>query len=247
MGPGSRPGYEGGRYAVARITLVTFSMISPIWSSVMISGGVSTSVSPATRTIRSLSWKALLSPAKPRLPGASASGARVDAGGQADGADIQHARLLPQRHHGVGEFRFEFTSAFEQLFVAIDVERGKPGGAGQWMGRVSVSVRQFHGVFRAAHESVVDGVAHQHAAHRCGTVGDALGEGQHVRHHAVAFGGKGKAKPAKTGDDLVEDQEDAVLLGDLAQPLEIALRRRQHAGRSGHRLDDHGGDGIGAV
>ena len=62
------------RYAVARITLTTFSMISPIWSSVMISGGVRTSVSPATRTIRSLSWKALLSPAKPRLPGASATG-----------------------------------------------------------------------------------------------------------------------------------------------------------------------------
>ncbi len=38
-----------------------------------------------------------------------------------------------------------------------------------------------------------------------------------------------------------------MLLGDLAQPLEIALRRRQHAGRSGHRLDDHGGDGVGAV
>ena len=35
--------------------------------------------------------------------------------------------------------------------------------------------------------------------------------------------------------------------GDLAQALEIALRRRQHAGRSRHRLDDHGGDGGGAV
>ena len=38
-----------------------------------------------------------------------------------------------------------------------------------------------------------------------------------------------------------------MLLGDLAQPLEIALRRRQHAGRSRHRLDDDGGDGGGAV
>ena len=93
----------------------------------------------------------------------------------------------------------------------------------------------------------MDGVAHQHAAHRRCAIGDALGEGQHVRQHAVAFGGEGEAEPAVAGDDLVEDQQDAVLLGDLAQPLEIALRRRQHAGRSGHRLDDHGGDGVGAV
>ena len=106
---------------------------------------------------------------------------------------------------------------------------------------------QFDRMFRAAHESVMDGVAHQHAAHRSGAVGDALGEGQHVGHHAITFGGKGEAEPAKAGDDLVEDQEDAVLLGDLAQPLEIAFRRRQYACRSRHRLDDHGGDGVGAV
>src|SRR5439155_10188243 len=58
---------------------------------------------------------------------------------------------------------------------------------------------------------------------------------------------EGETEPAKAGDDLVEDQENAVLLGDLAQPLEIALRRRQYAGRSGHRFDDHGGNGRGAV
>src|SRR6266851_9236936 len=63
-------------YATARITLATFSMISPIWSSVTISGGVRASVSPATRSIRSLSWKALFSPSKPRLPGKSGRGAR---------------------------------------------------------------------------------------------------------------------------------------------------------------------------
>ena len=115
------------------------------------------------------------------------------------------------------------------------------------MRRIGVAVGQFDDMLRAGHEGVVDGVAHQHAAHRRRTIGDALGEGQHVRQHAVTLGGKGKAEPAVAGDDLVEDQQDAVLLGDLAQPLQIALRRRQHAGRSRHRLDDHGGDGVGAV
>ena len=34
-----------------------------------------------------------------------------------------------------------------------------------------------------------------------------------------ALGGEGKTKPAVTGDDFVENQENAVLLGDLAQRL----------------------------
>jgi hypothetical protein len=38
-----------------------------------------------------------------------------------------------------------------------------------------------------------------------------------------------------------------VLGAELAQFLQIALRRRQHAGRTGHRLDDDGGDGVGAM
>ena len=35
--------------------------------------------------------------------------------------------------------------------------------------------------------------------------------------------------------------------GDLAQALEVAFGRDEHAGRSGDRLDDHRGDGLGAV
>ena len=55
------------------------------------------------------------------------------------------------------------------------------------------------------------------------------------------------AEPAEAGDDLVEDQQDAVLRRDLAQLLEVALGRRQAAGGAGHRLDDDGGDGGGVV
>jgi hypothetical protein len=55
------------------------------------------------------------------------------------------------------------------------------------------------------------------------------------------------AKPAEAGDHLVEDQENAVRAGDLAQALEIALGAREHAGRAGHRLDDHRGDRGGVL
>ncbi len=55
------------------------------------------------------------------------------------------------------------------------------------------------------------------------------------------------AEPAEAGDDLVEHQQDFVLVADRAQPLQIALRRRQHRGRARHRLDEHRGDGVVAV
>ena len=46
--PAQGRGTRARAYAVARITFVTFSMTSPIWSSVMIKGGVRHSVqSPA--------------------------------------------------------------------------------------------------------------------------------------------------------------------------------------------------------
>jgi hypothetical protein len=108
-------------------------------------------------------------------------------------------------------------------------------------------VEQLDDVFRPAHELVVDVVTHHDAAHRDGARRDALGERDHVRHHAKALGSEGVAETAEPGDHLVEDQQDAMLVAQLAQPLEVALRRRQHAGRTGHRLNDNGGDGGGIM
>ena len=108
-------------------------------------------------------------------------------------------------------------------------------------------MKELDHVRRAAHEGVVDALAHDHAAHRHRGRRDALGEGDHVRRHAVALGREGVTEPPEAGDDLVEDQENAVLVADGAQPLQIALGRGEHAGRAGHRLDDDGGDGRGVV
>jgi hypothetical protein len=74
-------------------------------------------------------------------------------------------------------------------------------------------------------------------------VGHALGEADHVGDDAVALGGEGVAEPAEAGDHLIEDEQDVMRPGDLAQALEIALRACEHAGRARHRLDDDGGDG----
>ena len=55
------------------------------------------------------------------------------------------------------------------------------------------------------------------------------------------------AEAAEASDDLVEDQQDAVLGGDLAQLLQVALGRRQDARGARDRLDDDRGDGGGIV
>src|SRR3569623_635841 len=139
------------------MTAATLSMISPIWASLMISGGVSASVSPATRSLKTWSLKAL-------------------------------------------------AGALDQTLVPIDVEGGQTSGAGERMRGVGIAVEQFDDVLRALHEGVVDVVADQHAAHRHRAVGDALGEGDHVRHLALSLGSDRVAEAAEAGDDLVEDQ-----------------------------------------
>ena len=171
----------------------------------------------------------------------------IDAGEQADGADVLHVGLALQAHHGIGKHRLELGRPLEQALVLVDVERGEAGGGGQRMARVGVAVEQLHQVLGAGHEGVVDLLGRHHARHRHGGVGHTLGKGDHVGGGAVALGSEGVAEAAETGDDLIEDQQDAVLGGDLAQPLQVALGRRQDARGSRHRLDDDGGNGGGIV
>ena len=90
--------------------------------------------------------------------------------------------------------------------------------------------------------------AHEHAAHRHGAVGHALGEGDHVGHDAERLGGERRAEPAEAGDDLVEDEQDAVLVADLrAAARDSPWAAAGTPVEPAHRLDDHRGDGRGIV
>ncbi len=82
----------------------------------------------------------------------------------------------------------------------------------------------------ALHEGFVDMLSHQDPAKGCGAAGHPLGKGNHVGDDAVALSGEGVAEPPEAGDHLVEDEEDAVGAGDLAQALKIALRACENAG-----------------
>ena len=74
---------------------------------------------------------------------------------------------------------------------------------------------------------------------------ERLGEGGDVGLDAVQLL-RAARRDAEAGDDLVEDQQRTVPLGDLAQELEVAGLRRDDAGVRLNRLDQHRRD-VGAV
>ena len=90
-------------------------------------------------------------------------------------------------------------------------------------------------------------VGGDHRAERGVAGGDALGAGDHVGLVAVALGAEHVAQPAEGADDLVADQQHVVLVADLADPLEVAGRRREAAAGVLHRLQEDRGDRLGAL
>ena len=135
----------------------------------------------------------------------------------------------------------------EKSLVAVDIQRGKARGAGGRMAGVGIAVEQLDLALRPVHQRIVHLAAGEDRAHRNGAVGQALRGRHDIRPDTEIVRGKGRAKTAEAGDDLVEDQQDAVPVADRAQALEIAFRRDKHAGRASDRLDNAGRDRFCAV
>jgi hypothetical protein len=139
-------------------------------------------------------------------------------------------------------------AALEQALVLVDVERGEAGGTGGRMAGIRVPVEELdRAVRRGAHDRVVDALAHRHGAHRLRAVGEALRHRQQVGRDTEALRGERLSRAAEAADHFVEHQQDAVRIADLAQAHEVALRRHEAAARPGDRLDEAGGDVLGAI
>jgi len=116
-----------------------------------------------------------------------------------------------------------------QEIVASDrLLHGERGGAGHGMGHIGVAVLE---EARAAGEGVVDVVGQQHRADRLVAAAQPLGNGHQVGRDAFLLAGVQGAGATHAAHHLVEDQEHAVAVADLADALEIAGRRRHRAGR----------------
>ncbi len=87
-----------------------------------------------------------------------------------------------------------------------------------------------------------DGVGDQHATERHVAGVHALGEGDQVRGDRPVVDGEPLPAAAEPAHHLVGDQQDAVLVADLPDALEVARRRHQDAVGADHRLEDDRGD-----
>ena len=152
-----------------------------------------------------------------------------------------------ERVHAILEVRGQGLRARQQTLFGIGIQRAQRRGAGERMPGVGIAVEEIDAVARSLHEGIVDPLLHDHPAHRHGAAGNALGEGDEIGRDAEILARKRLAQAAEAGNHLVEYQQDAVLVANLAQALQIALRRDQHAARTRHRLDDHRGDVGGIV
>mmetsp|Transcript_8222 Transcript_8222/g.23399 ORF Transcript_8222/g.23399 Transcript_8222/m.23399 type:complete len:293 (-) Transcript_8222:291-1169(-) len=99
----------------------------------------------------------------------------------------------------------------------------------------------------AAHDGVVDVLLRDDGAggHHCRR--EALGRRDDVRGDAEVVHGKRSAEAAERGDDLVQDEQNAMVVADLAEPLQVALGGHEDPGRARHGLHDDRRDVGGAV
>ena len=96
-------------------------------------------------------------------------------------------------------------------------------------------------------ERLEDLVGGDHRPHRDVGAGQGLGGRDDVGLVAVALAAEVVAETAPRADHLVADQQDVVLVADLAHALEVALLRRDAAAGVLQRLEDHGRDRLGTV
>ena len=141
----------------------------------------------------------------------------------------------------------DLSGALKQPLFAVGFQRRQTGRRGDGVARIGITVEQLDHMLGAVHEGVMDLLGGQHRPHRDHAIGQPLGAGDHVGHDVEIIGGKRRAQTAKASDDLIENQQDAMLARQFAQALQIALWRDQHAGRPRHGFDDHGGDRFGAM
>ena len=92
-----------------------------------------------------------------------------------------------------------------------------------------------------------DPAADQHAADRLVAAAETLRHHLQIGRDAFLLPGVHRAGAAHAAHHLVEDQQRAVAVADLAHAPEVAWQRGDAAGGGAdHRFGDEGDDGVGA-
>src|SRR4051794_19521684 len=159
-------------------------------------------------------------------------------------ADVAHDLDVAQRLEHRPEVGLVLADVLEQALALEDVEVGERDRGAHRVPAPRDAVGE--GV-RALEERLHDAVAGDDGAHRGVRARQALGRRDHVGEVVVLLGAEHVAEPAVGADDLVGDQQDVVLVADLADALEVALGRREAAAGVLDRLHDDGRDRVGAL
>jgi len=115
------------------------------------------------------------------------------------------------------------------------------------MARIGIAVEQVgHGRW-PAQECLPHGAGGEDTAQRHRGIGDPFGGSHQVGFYPELLVGEGRSQPPKAGNHLIKNQQDAMAVTDVAQPLQVALRRREYAPCPGNGLDDASRDRVTSV
>src|SRR5690606_8034898 len=103
---------------------------------------------------------------------------------------------------------------------------------------------KLNGVFRQIllHESIVNFAGSDNGPHWDGTVGHLLGDIHDIGRDAEILRAGGFTQATKVGDDSVKNQQNIVLVANLSQALQVALRWNNDARRAGYGLNNDRSD-----
>ena len=108
---------------------------------------------------------------------------------------------------------------------------------------MSQAMRKFTGLF---HQYIGHAIAHEYTAKRQVARGDALRKRHEVGLRPVIVGAEPLAGPAEAADNLVGNQQDAVIVADALHLGPVAVRGNDHPAGSLYRLADERGHLVGA-
>ena len=151
-------------------------------------------------------------------------GRRRDRPHPADAAGVADDAVGGERLQAAAEAVLDVLGPLDETFATDDLEVLQAGRARRGVAGVGEAVAQEE--VGVALQRGGGGGADEHAAEREVARRDLLGEGGQVGRDAVVVGGEPAAGAAEAGDDLVEDEVRAVLVAQLAQRLQVAVRWR---------------------
>ncbi len=140
--------------------------------------------------------------------------------------------LLGQRRQPLAEQIAQLAGVLEQMLLLDHFDGGQPGAGGQ---RIAAKGGRVHAGAQAGSDfgRGQQGPAGNAAAQR-------LGQRHHVGRDAEVLIGEPLAGAAAAGLHFVEHQQNLVVVGQLAQSLQEAVGRNDHAPFALHRLDQDG-------